>query len=191
MASIFSHALAALALGTVVRSDEPQPVRFWMLGAICAAAPDADVITFKLGVPYGDMLGHRGLTHSLLVAALAAALVVKLAFPKSRAGVMRQLWVFFFVATASHGVLDALTDGGVGVAFLAPFSNARYFFPWRPIRVSPIGIGPFLSHRGLSVLASELRWIWAPSAILASMAWYCRRGRQAVSGAMVTKTTKT
>ena len=44
---------------------------------------------------------------------------------------------------ASHGVLDALTDGGPGVAFLAPFDDTRYFFPWRPIRVSPLWRGFF------------------------------------------------
>ena len=27
--------------------------------------------------------------------------------------------------------------GGLGVAFFSPFSNARYFLPWRPIRVAP------------------------------------------------------
>jgi inner membrane protein len=60
---------------------------------------------------------------------------------------------------ASHGLLDAMTTGGLGVAFFAPFSAERYFFPWRPILVSPIGIERFLSPRGAAVLMSELQWV--------------------------------
>jgi inner membrane protein len=58
-----------------------------------------------------------------------------------------------------------MTDGGLGVAFFAPFHNERYFFPWRPIAISPIGMG-FFSERGLEVIISELRWVWLPSAIV-------------------------
>src|SRR6267378_8050335 len=47
------------------------------------------------------------------------------------------LWRFFFLATASHGLLDAMTNGGLGVAFFAPFCDTRYFLPWQPIVVSP------------------------------------------------------
>jgi inner membrane protein len=73
----------------------------------------------------------------------------------------------FSFVTASHGMLDAMTDGGLGVAFFAPFDNARYFFPWRPILVSPIGIAQFFSGYGLDVLLSEFVWIWVP----AGMVW--------------------
>ncbi|MHC4444672.1 MAG: hypothetical protein ACYTF1_17650 [Planctomycetota bacterium] len=45
--------------------------------------------------------------------------------------------------TASHGLLYALTDGGLGIALLSPFDTTRYFFGWIPIQVSPIG---FESH---------------------------------------------
>ena len=73
-----------------------------------------------------------------------------------------QLITYFFIVTASHGILDAMTDGGLGVAFLAPFDNSRYFFPWRPVMVSPIGVAPFFSRYGLNVLLSEIVWIWEP-----------------------------
>ena len=79
------------------------------------------------------------------------------------------LWVYFAAITASHGLLDALTNGGRGIAFFAPFSNHRFFFPWRPIQVSPIGVG-FFSARGFAVLQSELRWILLPSVIIALLA---------------------
>lgn len=58
---------------------------------------------------------------------------------------------------ATHSLLDALTDGGLGVALLWPFSNERFFAPWRPIPVAPIGAG-MLSSRGLHVLLIEGLW---------------------------------
>jgi inner membrane protein len=67
----------------------------------------------------------------------------------------------------SHGLLDAMTNGGLGVAFFAPFSNERYFLPWRPILVSPLSIHVFFgSRKGLRVMWSELGWIWLPAALV-------------------------
>ena len=56
---------------------------------------------------------------------------------------------------ASHAVLDTLTDGGLGCALLWPFSEHRYFAPWQPIPVAPIGRAYF-SREGLSVALTEL-----------------------------------
>ena len=58
------------------------------------------------------------------------------------------------VVFASHGFLDTLTDGGLGSALLWPFSDQRFFAPWRPLPVAPIGRA-FLSSRGLYVLLVE------------------------------------
>lgn len=73
--------------------------------------------------------------------------------------------LYLFLATVSHCVLDAFTDGELGVAFFAPFENSRYFFPVTPIAVSPIG-GSFFSARGLSVVLNEVVWIWVPFSAL-------------------------
>ena len=74
--------------------------------------------------------------------------------------------LYFFLSAASHGLLDALTDGGLGVALFSPFDTTRYFFPVRPVAVSPIGIREFFNEQGLVVIASELKWIWLPAAAL-------------------------
>ena len=60
------------------------------------------------------------------------------------------------VVVASHGPLDALTDGGEGVALLWPFSSERFFFPWRPIPVAPIGLRYFFTTSGWRVARVEL-----------------------------------
>jgi inner membrane protein len=153
--------------------------------------PDIDVISFAFGIRYEDMFGHRGFTHSLFFAAvaglIAATAVSRNPSSAHALGVGRPdlgigswelgvgvLWAWFAVVTASHGILDAMTNGGRGIAFFAPFSNERYFFPWRPIQVSPIGAG-FFSPRGLRVLVSESVLIWVPSAIMAASARMFRR----------------
>ena len=126
MASAFSHAFVAIALGKTYTGAQ-MPWRFWMLSAGCAVVPDVDVVGFAFGIRYGDMLGHRGLTHSLACALLLACVVVWFAF-RDVPRLTRAWWTlvaYFFVVTASHGVLDALTNGGLGVAFFAPFAATR------------------------------------------------------------------
>jgi inner membrane protein len=175
LASGFSHAVAGLSIGACFyRPGTPRLV--WVAGALCSVVPDLDVLGFRFGIHYGDFWGHRGFTHSLLFAALLAVLVSALAFRQLPPGTSR-FWIasYLFLATASHGFLDAMTDGGLGVAFFSPFNNDRYFLPWRPVRVSPIGVGRFFTQRGLDVLRSELLWIWLPSALLAILAWLLRR----------------
>ena len=175
MASVFSHAVAALGIGACFYRPSI-PKRVWAIGVLCSVLPDLDVIGFRLGIRYSDFWGHRGFTHSLLFAALIAGAAVFLGFRSVAPVVSRSyLWVYFFLATASHGILDAMTDGGLGVAFFAPFDNRRYFLPWTPIRVSPIGVTRFFTQRGLAILQTELLWIWFPSALLVAVAWLLRR----------------
>ena len=175
MASPIGHVAAALAIGACFYRPTI-PKRVWLAGVVCAVVPDADLLRMPFGVPYTDLLGHRGFTHSLVFAAAVATLIVWLGFRKDVPGLSRTgLWTYLFLATASHGFLDAMTDGGLGVAFFAPFENSRYFLPWRPIRVSPISIQEFFSRWGLEVMESELVWIWLPCAVLASSAIMWRR----------------
>jgi inner membrane protein len=175
MPSALAHVAPALAL--VPAFARPGvPLRLWWLGALGAMAPDLDVVAFALGVPYEHPLGHRGLWHSLPFAACAAAILAVLAFPRALPAFPRsRIWLYLFVAIASHGLLDAFTDGGLGVALLAPFDDRRIFFPVRPIAVSPIGVSAFLSARGLTVIGSELLFVWLPFAALGWALW--RRAR--------------
>ena len=173
MASAFSHAVAALAIGTAFRRPE-QATRFWLLGIAGAILPDVDATGFWLGVPYTSVFGHRGFTHSLVFAALYAAAGL-LAFRGANPAEQRRVWLYLFLATASHGVLDAMTSGGGGVAFFAPFVNERFFFPWRPILVSPMSVKRFFTARGAAVIANEVIWVWVPSAAFALSMLLLRR----------------
>jgi inner membrane protein len=143
---------------------------------LCSVIPDLDSIGFRFGIHYGDFWGHRGFTHSLAFAALLASIVAIVMFRHGVAGIGRfALFAYLFLATASHGVLDGMRDGGLGVAFFSPFDNKRYFLPWRPIHVSPIAIHRFFSARGYAVLRSELVWIWVPAIFFAGLVLAFRR----------------
>jgi inner membrane protein len=146
-----------------------------MAAGVCAAVPDVDVLAFRFGIPYSHMFGHRGFSHSVLFAAILATAVTLLLRQTTERQLMFRLWTVLFVVTLSHGVLDAMTNGGLGAAFLAPFSAERYFFGWRPLLVSPIGIGRFFSGRGQEVLRSEIVWVWIPSFLLMAGAWITLR----------------
>jgi len=159
MPTIFTHVAVPLALG-IALGRERLSSRLIAAGALASILPDFDSIAFKLGIAYADAFGHRGASHSLSFA-LAIGLIGACFAPALRTTRWRAA-VFLAFCTASHPLLDAFTDGGLGVALLWPWTEARLFAPWRPIAVSPIGIG-FFSARGLDVLWSELIWIWLPA----------------------------
>ena len=164
MASAFSHAFVALALGKALQ----HPIMTWpvlLSGAVCSIVPDLDVIGFYFGIHYGDLWGHRGMTHSLLFAALWSAALVAMWHRQKAWAAQVGIFVYLFLCTASHGVLDALTDGGLGVAFFSPFDTSRIFFAARPVAVSPIGISSFFSEDAFHVLTSEVKWIWIPTIV--------------------------
>ena len=163
MASIFGHAVAAFALGKGF-SKIIVNWKFLLLGIICSILPDADVIGFSFGIKYESFWGHRGFSHSLLFALILGVLITAIFYRKDLVTKKGIVLIFFFtMCTASHAVLDALTTGGLGIAFFSPFDTTRYFFPWRPIQVSPIGVERFFSERGIKVVLSELIWIGIPS----------------------------
>lgn len=162
MPTVFSHAVAPLALGLGL-GRAAVPRRLLAAGVVAAALPDLDVVTFYFGIPYSADLGHRGFTHSLLVAALVG--LAGAAGHRLLGSGFARAFLFLFSATASHGALDAFTNGGLGVAFLWPWSGERFWAPdaLRVVEASPISVGRFLSARGLTVLGSELCWIWPPA----------------------------
>jgi inner membrane protein len=146
-----------------------------MLAVVCAVIPDLDILGFFFGLPYGHVLAHRGFFHSpffnLIVAYAAMAAFFR--EMESYSSEWFRYFLYLFLVGASHGLLDALTTGGLGVAFLAPFDSTRYFLPWTPLPVSPIRIRSFLSRWGWEVMKSEFLWIWVPcfsAALLARMA---------------------
>lgn len=162
--------MIALALGGRVI-----PTRLLVAGVLASVLPDLDVIAFKLGIAYADQFGHRGASHSLVFAALLGMLAMVFAKPMRASNTAAA--GFVFIAAISHGLLDMLTTGGLGVALGWPISHARLFFPVQVIQVSPLGLHTFFGVRGVTVLASELLWVWLPLTLFGVAGFLIRRTR--------------
>lgn len=166
-----THAVVGVTLGTL--APFPRRRLFWVASAVIPMVPDFDVIGLPLGVLFLSMWGHRGISHSLfgaLVLGLGAAGLAARVLGARRL----PLTLYFAAITATHGVLDALTTGGPGVAFFAPFDDTRYFFPWRPIPVSPLP-RHFFTAWGWYVVRSEMALVWVPSLAIALIGLRRRR----------------
>ena len=154
MASI-GHVAVGMALGRFEAGSASWKRRVALMGflSLLALLPDADVVAFALRIPYAAPWGHRGASHSFVFAGAVALAVAALARWKGESATR---WgVLTFLAVGSHGILDTLTDGGLGAALYWPFSDARIFAPVRPLPVAPIGAG-MLTARGLYVSLVEL-----------------------------------
>ncbi|MFT5145121.1 MAG: inner membrane protein [Rhodothermales bacterium] len=160
MPSAFAHAFLGASLGSLApRKTRLIPLCLGL--ALAAAAPDLDVVGFALGIPYGHPLGHRGLSHSLAFAMGIGGLVFLFRRKPNRALIA----ALFGIAVASHGILDAFTDAGLGVGFLIPFDDTRFFAPWRPLLTSPLSISEFFEGRALRILANEAVWVGLPTLV--------------------------
>lgn len=126
MPSIISHPAIPLAIGVGLGSAII-PRRLLLAGVLCSVVPDLDVYAEL----YTASIGHRGISHSILFAVLVGVSAALLA---RHLGAQRPVAFWFvFLATVSHGVLDAFTNGGPGVAFFWPFRGESYFMPFRMI----------------------------------------------------------
>ena len=176
MPSAISHIIAGSSVGYALYGGEKGP-RFWISLLVLSLIPDLDVLAFHLGIAYSHPLGHRGFFHSLPFA-LIIGLLFAFAAHRGHRTDSREFWhlsLVFIIVAALHPLLDAMTNGGLGIGLFIPFDNTRYFLPWTPIVVSPLSIAPFFSEWGLDVLKSELKWVIAPSISLVFIALLVRR----------------
>lgn len=97
-------------------------------GALAQSIPDIDFVAGLWTSPAGDLLAHRGFTHSILFALLiipAFALTAdKIHRPHN---IAFRTWILFFAAEVfMHLFIDAFNNYGIG--WFEPFSHARYSF---------------------------------------------------------------
>jgi inner membrane protein len=159
MPSSIGHALVAVTVAAALR-PRPTPRRLWLVAAACAVVPDLDAIGWPFGLPAIAWLGgHRALTHSLLFAAGLGALVgaIYTRAPEWRGSRLR-LCGILAIATATHGILDALTTYGAGVTFFAPFWWMRFKFGWEP----------------LTGVFAEVLFLWLPAMCILRWAPFAR-----------------
>jgi inner membrane protein len=131
MASIGHLAVGAAVGALYSRQTGSNPRASIAAFAALALAPDLDLVTGLLGVPPDTPLAHRGISHSLAAAFGLGAMLALLV----RGDLVRRLipGVFCFLALASHGLLDTMSERGGGPMLLWPISSAGFEFVWRPI----------------------------------------------------------
>lgn len=160
MATIISHSIVGGTLAYLAPLDKKSKL-FVFLMCFLPIVPDFDYLGFVLKIPYNSFWGHRGFTHSILFCFIFSCLSLFIGYKKLASKQSITIFLLYFMAMLTHPLLDAMTNGGLGVAFYSPYNLTRYFFPWRPIEVSPLG-AHFFSERGLVVLISEFFWIMLP-----------------------------
>ncbi len=170
MASAFSHIAVPAILYASFKSDKVN-FRLFVLAAVCSVFPDIDVIGFKFGILMvrNGVIGVLRIRWSLPYAWLPCQPLF------IRSSSLNLGLYFGFVSCASHAFLDAMTNGGLGVALFWPFSSGWIFFPFRPIQVSPIGVGSFFTEWGLRVIVSELVWVLILALIIGTLGAIIRR----------------
>ena len=167
MATARLYPVAAARISPDQRPSPPLSLSSALFWSAVSFLPDADVVGFAMGVGYPDEWGHRGAAHSL-VFAVAVGAIIGAAAPLCRRPAIRT-GVLAMLALASHPLLDTLTDGGLGCALFWPFDLTRYFAPWNPIPVSPIGLA-FFSPYGMYAASVELLYF-------APLIWFALRPR--------------
>lgn len=173
MATVITHALVAGAISVLSPSEASsygekfsKVPRFRLIVSmvLLAVIPDVDSLAFRYGIPYEDVFGHRGFTHSLIFS-IGLAFVTGLLLFRA-IGIGSKVWCYIVfllcLAGVSHGIIDAFTDAGLGVGFLIPFDLDRYFFPWRPIDTSPVSIRAFFNGPAQTILLNEFVWVLLP-----------------------------
>lgn len=171
MPSILSH-IAVPVAGRIAFGRDFAIPKLFAMGLLLSILPDADVVLLKFGVPYDSPFGHRGFSHSIAFAMLAAT-VSGYVYSRATGCSLIGPWFYLFVCAVSHPLLDTCTNAGHGAALMWPLSDARYFAAFRPIEASPLSVRRFFGEPGLRVIVSELLWVWLPCLVLG----FCMRYR--------------
>ena len=181
MASAITHFVVGAALALpALESEIDTALPKWAIpvsAGLVAVAPDFDTLAMDLfGIPYNSFFGHRGFFHSPFFLLCSSAILAMIAARCQPWRVSARLAAMWGGCAITHPLLDAMTDGGLGVMLLFPISTARLFLPWRPIHVSPLSISRFFDTAGY-ILKSELPFcvsavVVGVSGFLASSAWH-------------------
>ena len=123
MPTVITHAAVPLCIGLGLGSKVIPP-RLLFAGIILAMLPDADVLSFKFGIAYGNVFGHRGFTHSLVFAFVVPLLCVLIGRRWFRAGLIR-CWLFSESDIFGSSVLPSISLSMFTMASIARFTRSE------------------------------------------------------------------
>lgn len=131
--------------------------RAMFLGALAQSIPDIDFISALWNDTAGNLLAHRGFTHSLLFALLATiafALLSEHFHRQHRVGY--QKWILFFGLQISiHLFIDFFNSYGMGL--LEPFDHTRFSMNAMFVADPFFSIWPAIAFVALLILKPRVR----------------------------------
>jgi inner membrane protein len=177
VASTTAHFVIGAALAIpALRCQAFARLKRWTIplaAGLLAVTPDLDLLTGRglhvFGLRNHSFFSHRGFFHSPFFLILLAAALAGIVARNHARKTFVWLWLLWTGCMVTHPLLDALTDGGAGVMLAAPFTHARFFFPWRPIHTPPNWDG--LLTRGWSLRPTEIPFCVAAILIGVSGLW--------------------
>lgn len=143
-----SQASLGASLSQSFASDKSKQFRALLIGMLAGMAPDLDVFINSYDDPLLFLEFHRQFTHSLIFIPVGALICALIFYPllnskwlvprfwKSKLS-FAQIYLFSFLAYATHGLLDACTSYGTQLFW--PFSNVR--IAWNTVSI----IDPFFT----------------------------------------------
>jgi inner membrane protein len=135
-------------------------------GAIAGTIPDLDVFLNSFFHPIDAALVHRGFTHSIFFAFLAAPIVGWLLYRLYKCRYEKKLWIqLWFLATITHPMLDMFTN--YGTQFLWPLKERITFNT--VFVIDPLYTLPFLTCLLVALFLRRerpARWKWNMAGLL-------------------------
>ncbi|MFV2003915.1 MAG: metal-dependent hydrolase [Gammaproteobacteria bacterium] len=129
-----SQASLGASLSQSFAQNKPKQVSAMVIGVLAAMSPDLDVFINSPDDPLLFLEYHRQFTHSLIFIPVGALICALVFYPFFKIGWVQRKWpaaklsfaqiyLFSFLAYATHGLLDACTSYGTQLFW--PFSDYR------------------------------------------------------------------
>ncbi len=120
-----SQASLGASLSQSFARDKSKQFSALLIGALAGMAPDLDMFIRSAEDPLLFLEFHRQFTHSLIFIPVGAFLCSLVFYPFFRKKLsFAQIYLFSFLAYATHGMLDACTSYGTQLFW--PFSNDEW-----------------------------------------------------------------
>jgi inner membrane protein len=171
MATLITHIALPLIARIAIAPTHALPKsidrRCFAAAVIGSCIPDIDALGPLFDAREPSLFAARGFSHSLVFAAIFTLIVAALFFRSASTRARSIAIAIVFASTASHGIVDAMSVGDVGVAFFAPFSSTRFFLPLRVIAACPNAPPEHIGAWIKLLAANELLFILAPAFLIA------------------------
>ena len=149
-----SQAALGASLSQSFAKDKTKQFSALVIGALAGMAPDLDILIQSTDDPLLFLEFHRQFTHSLIFIPFGALLCALVFYPFAKKKLsFAQIYLFSFLAYATHGLLDACTSYGTQLFW--PFANVR--IAWSVVSIiDPLFTVPLIIFILLAVVRKKV-----------------------------------